>query len=619
LKGLKWKCYIEASLKHWLMFCLFPSPEPCSPTNVSSQLVCSAGIAHVSWAPSANAVKYAMKATSNEQILSCTSSTPNCTLTDLVCGQLYDIVVTSTDGTCVSGYSAAFRQDEGTEREVVPHLITHLLTMTMAKKTNVTTNLLCGTSDMTVSWIPNALPFNYSVIAVPLAGNISSVTCKTSHANCSLSGLQCGQTYNVSVKASSGSCSGPYSHPQIVQTGCVYIFLYERDVFSLPLPTGPCDPVNVTSIYQCGSDKATVSWEAAAGAVAYTVHAQEGSSQHYSSCRSNTTSCQLNQLQCGKVYNLTVMAEDATCNSTGDISTTLMTAPCSPSVQNSTLICGTNSSSLSWMAMADATGYIVNATATNGHTVSCSSAAATCILTDLLCSETYMTTVTAQGSQCDSAPSSSTNITTSPCAPANISKQYVCGTSTAVFSWTDPLGRLSFLAQVAGEGYQDSCQTTNTSCAFQSLPCGLGLNVTVEAQGAQCNSIPSVSESLETGNTSTSVLAILVCLNHSALVSWVGSPSAIGFNVTLTGQDGHTHHCQTNTTSCQLPDIHCGETYDIVVTPYSETCAGHPSALYVFRAGTCSTCGIKYTYISPQRDNYKPFFSLLLSRSLCSQ
>lgn len=74
-----------------------------------------------------------------------------------------------------------------------------------------------------------------------------------------------------------------------------------------------------------------------------------------------------------------------------------------------------------------------------------------------------------------------------------------------MFSWTDPVGRLSFLAQIAGEGYQDSCHTANASCAFQNLPCGLALNLTVQAQGAQCNSIPSVSESLETGNPSTSV------------------------------------------------------------------------------------------------------------------
>lgn len=97
---------------------LFPSPEPCSPENVSSQLDCSAGIAQVSWAPMANAIMYAMKATVNGQIFTCNNPSPNCTLNDLICGQEYNIVVTATDGTCVSRFSAPYRQDEGTEKHI---------------------------------------------------------------------------------------------------------------------------------------------------------------------------------------------------------------------------------------------------------------------------------------------------------------------------------------------------------------------------------------------------------------------------------------------------------------------------------------------------------------------
>uniref|UniRef100_A0A3Q4BAF0 Fibronectin type-III domain-containing protein n=1 Tax=Mola mola TaxID=94237 RepID=A0A3Q4BAF0_MOLML len=190
-----------------------------------------------------------------------------------------------------------------------------------------------------------------------------------------------------------------------------------------------------------------------------------------------------------------------------------LSAPCSPSIQNSTLICHTNSSSLSWMPMADATGYVVNATATNGHAVLCSSATATCTLTDLLCSETYTATITARGGQCDSAPSSSTSIITCECARE---RTYLPSRSI----WT----MMHFFV-----------------CFFH---------------------------------------ATLICLDHSALVSWLGSHRAVGYNVTMTGQDGHTHRFQTNATSCQLPDIHCGETYGITVTPYSDTCAGRPSAVY---------------------------------------
>lgn len=65
--------------------------------------------------------------------------------------------------------------------------------------------------------------------------------------------------------------------------------------------------------------------------------------------------------------------------------------------------------------MADATGYVVNAMAANGHSVSCSPAAASCTLTDLQCSETYTATITALGSECDSAPSSATVISAGEC------------------------------------------------------------------------------------------------------------------------------------------------------------------------------------------------------------
>lgn len=81
---------------------------------MSGQLLCSAGTAHIHWASSANAVNYSLMAVGTGQNLTCTSSTPNCTLSSLVCGEPLDILVTATDGTCVSKPSAPFRQEEGT-------------------------------------------------------------------------------------------------------------------------------------------------------------------------------------------------------------------------------------------------------------------------------------------------------------------------------------------------------------------------------------------------------------------------------------------------------------------------------------------------------------------------
>lgn len=70
---------------------------------------------------------------------------------------------------------------------------------------------------------------------------------------------------------------------------------------------------------------ATVSWDHAAGAVGYTVFARQDT-QLVTFCRSNATTCLLNQLECGNVYTLTVKAESATtCNSSGNNSAILKT------------------------------------------------------------------------------------------------------------------------------------------------------------------------------------------------------------------------------------------------------------------------------------------------------
>ncbi|XP_054888996.1 serine-rich adhesin for platelets-like [Poeciliopsis prolifica] len=611
--------------------------EPCSPSNVTSQVMCGAGAAQVFWTPSSNAVSYNVRATSSGQTLTCSSSSSNCTLSPLGCGQVYKVQVSATDGTCVSNYSTPFRQEQ------VP-----------CAPENVTAALLCDTNDFTVSWKSSPLPLSYSAVAVPLDGS-SPVTCDTNSASCVLTGFHCGQALNISVKASSESCSGPHSPMQTVHTGpcssqnltavidcgtnslraswkassgassytatvtgpngfsehcstshltCLFSGLHCATSYAIQVvsqdslcssapiqtstTTGPCDPVNVTSVLQCGSDTATVSWAKGAGAAAHIVLAQEEGSRQNIFCRSNTTSCQLNQLRCGKVYNLTVLAEDATCNSTGETTGTLMTAPCSPSIQSSTLTCGNSSALLSWTPVAGATSFTANATAGNGHSVSCSSDAASCSLSDLLCGLTYTASVTARGKQCDSPPGPSATITTAPCSPTVTSRQYDCGTSTAVISWSNTAGSSSFLAQVAGDGHRDSCRTTNTSCTFRNLPCGLDFNVTVQAQGAECNSSISAGKSLQTVPCAPeNVSATALCSTRSALITWVGNPGAVGHNVTVTGQDGHTHLCHTHSTSCHVTDLHCGETYSVSVAPYSLTCPGARSAASSFRAGLC--------------------------------
>ena len=96
--------------------CICPPPAvPCPPANLSSQLYCSNGSTLLSWSPSPNAVSYSGAALGPDGApLSCSSSSPSCLISGLVCGRSYNLSVTAFDGSCASLPSAPLRQDSGT-------------------------------------------------------------------------------------------------------------------------------------------------------------------------------------------------------------------------------------------------------------------------------------------------------------------------------------------------------------------------------------------------------------------------------------------------------------------------------------------------------------------------
>jgi len=81
------------------------------------------------------------------------------------------------------------------------------------------------------------------------------------------------------------------------------------------------------------------------------------------------------------------------------------------------------------------------------------------------------------------------------------------------------------------------------------------------------------------------VTASLLCENNTAEVSWLHSSGAVSYNVTAVGRDGDLKRCSTNSSSCQLPNMHCAQTYIITVAPFSNHCRGHDSQPYTYIAG----------------------------------
>ena len=76
------------------------------------------------------------------------------------------------------------------------------------------------------------------------------------------------------------------------------------------------------------------------------------------------------------------------------------------------------------------------------------------------------------------------------------------------------------------------------------------------------------------------------CEDSLGSVSWAESDGADSYLAIAVGQDGNTHMCSTNTTSCTWDDLHCGEQYTVHVIANDYLCSSMPSNRTSIRMGT---------------------------------
>ncbi|KAJ8384528.1 hypothetical protein AAFF_G00204430 [Aldrovandia affinis] len=614
------------------------STVPCPPSHVEARIDCMSNTATVSWDASPNAVSYSGWAVGTDgHNVSCDSSSPDCQMAGLHCGQEYAFTVLATDGSCRSPKSTEIR------KETAPCTLQ-----------NMAIHLACHSNLLMVTWDPSAFPVNYSAIARAADGTEQSCHSQL-EPSCGIDNLSCGQEYSVTVTASNSHCHGPTSAAQTIETvpcvpqnvmghmecdtnilttswsrspgastytatlsgsggyseacstsdlTCTFSSLqcaqpYTFSVVAHDLhcdssasstvstATGPCDPQNVDTTLHCETNMVIVSWDASAGASRYMVLARDEEEQ-LSSCSTTDTSCQLNQLNCGDTYNISVLADDGICNSSSQPRVVIETAPCPPVIENHSLDCATNIASVSWGSDDNAVEFHINGTSTLGLKTSCSTTSTACELSDLECGQTYTIYGTALGQECKSGPSSGVNIVTAPCAVSMAYSSYDCATNIALVNWDDSRGRDSFYTCVEGDGHTDCCSTDETMCTFTSLQCGQHYDVNVKALASHCNSSQTSSPSINTVPCAPqNVSASLMCANNTAVVTWAATEGAVNYSVIALGRDGDNKHCHTTDTTCNLPMMHCGQTYLITVTPSSEICSGFPSKAIAYTAGPC--------------------------------
>lgn len=74
-----------------------------------------------------------------------------------------------------------------------------------------------------------------------------------------------------------------------------------------------------------------------------------------------------------------------------------------------------------------------------------------------------------------------------------------------------------------------------------------------------------------------SVSSFLDCASNSLNVSWVQGGTSLNYNVLARPASGAVLNCTTNTSSCIITGLQCGQTYNTVVTAANRECRGPES------------------------------------------
>uniref|UniRef100_A0A8D3EA47 Fibronectin type-III domain-containing protein n=2 Tax=Scophthalmus maximus TaxID=52904 RepID=A0A8D3EA47_SCOMX len=511
---------------------------PCVPTNVSVVMHCANNTALVSWSASRGAVQYSVTARSSHSNTSCQTSDLSCRLKNLTCGSSYTVQVAAMDDNCSSIPSQVVAFNSGP-----------------CPPQNVSAQFNCSSNDMTISWdaIREADHFLVSVVG----GGVSE-SCNTTSTACSLSNVTCGKTLNVHVTSVRGDCRSRHSQ-------------------SHSILSAPCQPQGIRGNLDCVTNSAWISWDAALGTDSFTVSAT-GGEDHTANCTtSSNTTCEVEDLACGVLYNFSVTAKNSQCESQPSATIDLETAPCSLSGITAIPQCHNSSILVVWELMEGSAGntvYTATAEASDHTYLSCNNTGTSCFLHGAQCDLYYTIIVAASSDQCSSMRSPPYRISMEPCPPRNVMVNTSCGDHSALVSWTpSPVAETYNVVALGVDGHVHTCNTTSSNCSVSGLHCDQQYTVLVAASHENCSSKASQNATLHTGPCQPGgVSVILNCKNQSASLSWTPRENAADYYGCAQSGDGDMLYCYSTNHTCTIEGLDCGTVYNFSVQASDGTC-----------------------------------------------
>uniref|UniRef100_H0X941 Fibronectin type III domain containing 7 n=1 Tax=Otolemur garnettii TaxID=30611 RepID=H0X941_OTOGA len=435
---------------------------------------------------------------------------------------------------------------------------------------NIRVSFDSGALKASFSWAPAEGAFNYTVMAF---SDSSELSCSTTFSSCTISSLQCGTEYVISVLASNDAGSSKSSS-------------------AVTLKTVACAPGRVT-IQEDPPGHLSVAWSNVDLGDYYVafVKSDDGLEVH---CNTSLTQCNFLS-ECGFTYFISVFAYNKAGQSPlGDVFN-YTTAPCCPSDISPVLV-SSHRVEIVWSPVRGAELYETKAV--DGYNVvECNDTAPACTLSALECDTKYNITVYSFSEVRGSNTSCTSRfITTAPCSPEiNVSKD---ASSMVRVHWRSPNADATYTATAQGQRGMYQCSSRGESCSLGALPCGSLFSVTAVAETQAGRSLPSYSVPLETVPCCPAALTVTQITQSVINMSWtIGTVT----QTYLTVLESHTGQakCHTHQNHCLLGCITCGINYTVALKAISATGLTADCAHQSYSSSVCCPLGVKLYRLGP--------------------
>ncbi|KAI9522306.1 hypothetical protein NQZ68_037786, partial [Dissostichus eleginoides] len=538
---------------------------PCPPAGVSTRQDCLSGIVMVMWQATNGSDYYTATMQTDTGISPmCMSDSNECSVPGLTCGQNFSS----------SNQQCNITSSHTTSLQSVPCV-----------PTNVSVVMDCDNNTAVVSWTASQGALQYSLMAHSSHNNVS---CQTSSLNCSLDNISCGNSYSVQVVAMDDNCSSIPSQALVFNSApCPPQNRHCRSQQSqaYSIMSAPCQPERISGRLDCVTNSAWISWDAAPGADSYTVSAV-GEDNYTGNCTSSSnTTCEVEDLACGSLYNFSVIAKNSKCESQPSATIDLQT-------EGNTV-------------------YTATAEASDHTYLSCNNTGTSCYLHGAQCGLHYTIIVAASSDQCSSLRSPPYRISMEPCPPSNVVVGSTCADDSAVVSWSPSLVAETYhVVAMGANGHVHTCNTTSSNCSISELHCGQQYDISVTASHENCTSKASQNATLNTGPCQPDGLSVIShCNNQSALLSWTPGDNAVDYYGCAQAENGDMLYCESTNPSCTIQGLDCGTLYNFTVQASDGTCNSSVSEPVQSGAAPCPPDSVDVELFTMQNEAQILYFN----------